>query len=74
MKKIIGIVDRFEGSMAIIEISKTNIINLEIKRLPPGTKEGDIVIITGNSVTLDEDGTAARKREIDQLFSTLFEE
>ena len=39
------VIDRFEGSYAVVEINKGKFVNLP-KELVPDAKEGDVIVIT----------------------------
>ncbi|MEH7341321.1 DUF3006 domain-containing protein, partial [Priestia megaterium] len=53
MKKIKGIIDRFEEGFAVVEIEgKTKDYPKDI--FPKDTEVGDVVYITGNKVTVDK--------------------
>ncbi|PEW07817.1 DUF3006 domain-containing protein [Bacillus cereus] len=67
-----GIIDRFEGDVAVIEF---NNITIEVPRskLPPIVKEGDVLIIEDDKYTIDKKETEKRRREIQNLMDKLFE-
>ncbi|WP_144507454.1 DUF3006 domain-containing protein [Bacillus mycoides] len=67
-----GIIDRFEGELAVIEI---NNITTDVPRskLPSNVKEGDILIIENDKYTIDKNETDKRRREIQNLMNKLFE-
>jgi hydrogenase maturation factor len=68
-----GVIDRFEGELAIIEVgNKTR--DYACSLLPKNAKVGDSVVIAGDgSIRLDEADTKKRKKEIDELMDELFE-
>jgi hydrogenase maturation factor len=68
-----GVIDRFEGEIAVIEVENTT---RDYKRslLPKNAKVGDSVVIhEDGSVHLDGADTRKRKKEIDTLMDELFE-
>ncbi|BBI34627.1 DUF3006 domain-containing protein [Cohnella abietis] len=67
-----GIIDRFEGNIAVIEI---NGITREFPKasLPKGSKAGDCVEIEAGEIRLDTEETTKRKKEIKDLMDELFE-
>ncbi|KZE01961.1 MULTISPECIES: DUF3006 domain-containing protein [Bacillus] len=67
-----GIIDRFEGEIAVIEINNSTIDVLKSK-LPSTAKEGDVLIIDDDNYTIDKDETAKRRREVQDLMDKLFE-
>ena len=60
------IIDRFEGEYAVVETDK-GMINIPRADLPTGAKEGDAL-----KLTIDADGTKARKKRIDGMMNSLF--
>ncbi|MGE6600083.1 DUF3006 domain-containing protein [Bacillus proteolyticus] len=67
-----GIIDRFEGELAVIEM-KSIIIDVPRSKLPSSAKEGDVLIIEDDKYTIDKKETDKRKREIQNLIDKLFE-
>ncbi|AFS78256.1 hypothetical protein DUF3006 [Gottschalkia acidurici 9a] len=67
-----GIVDRFEGEFIVVELENEEMINIEKSRAPLA-KEGDILIIERESITMDEKETARRREKIEEKFNGLFE-
>jgi hypothetical protein len=61
------IIDRFEGSMAVIELPDKSIINLPQNLLPQNSKEGDVL-----KLIIDKDETERRKTEIEELLNKLW--
>lgn len=73
MKKIKGIIDRFEEGFAVVEIE--GITKDYPKDIFPGdTQVGDVVYITGNKVTVDRQETKKREKEIEDLMNELWED
>ncbi|MFD0084228.1 DUF3006 domain-containing protein [Priestia megaterium] len=73
MKKIKGIIDRFEEGFAVVEIEGiTNDYPKDI--FPEDTQVGDVVYITGNKVTVDRQETKKREKEIEELMNELWED
>ncbi len=69
MKK--GIIDRFEGDYAMIEVD-AKIERIDRKLLPPSAKEGDSLIIDGTNITIDIKGTEERREQVKRLMDKLF--
>ncbi|MCQ6563487.1 DUF3006 domain-containing protein [Paenibacillus mendelii] len=67
-----GVIDRFEGDIAVIETDEAT-IDVPKSKLPRGAKSGDTVIIEGDTFRIDADDTKKRKREIESLMDELFE-
>lgn len=62
-------IDRFEGEFAVIELENQKIISIPKAILPKESKEGDIL-----AITIQQEETIARKKELSRLASSLFEE
>ncbi|MTK12977.1 MAG: DUF3006 domain-containing protein [Clostridiaceae bacterium] len=61
-----GILDRFEGSFAIVELYDSQIINIEVNKIPKEAREGDVLSI-GEHITIDHEETKKRKNVIEKL-------
>lgn len=68
-----GIIDRFEGDLAVIEIEDST-IDVPRKKLPFNAQIGDQLIIDGNHITIDKKATKKLRKDIDALADDLFEE
>ncbi|WP_397538390.1 DUF3006 domain-containing protein [Rummeliibacillus pycnus] len=68
-----GIIDRFEGDLVVIEIENST-INIPRKKLPKEVNVGDQIIIDGDHIALDTEGTKKLRAEIDTMADDLFEE
>lgn len=71
-KPIRGIIDRFEGDIAIIEIDGQT-QDYERSLLPAEAKAGDVVIL-GDSITIDREGTKERRERVKRLMNDLWED
>ncbi|MGM9957309.1 MAG: DUF3006 domain-containing protein [Peribacillus sp.] len=69
-----GIIDRFEGKIAVVEIDGGDMKDLPKSALPEGAKVGDMLIIDGDTITVSKEGTRKLKKEIDDLMDELFED
>ncbi|WP_242275105.1 DUF3006 domain-containing protein [Bacillus cereus group sp. BfR-BA-01445] len=69
MKRVI--IDRFEGELAVIEVNNVT-MDVPKSKLPSTSKEGDVLIIEGDTYTIDKDETDKRRREIQDLMHKLF--
>ncbi|MBZ9689738.1 DUF3006 domain-containing protein [Clostridium estertheticum] len=67
-----GIIDRFEGDYAVVELEDRKMININKIKLPIGAQEG-MVIHIADSITIDKDDTLKRKKEIEKLTEDLWE-
>ena len=69
-----GIIDRFEGNIAVVEINGGDMKDFPKSSLPKGAKVGDMLIIDGDKITVSKEGTKQLKKEIDDLMDELFED
>ncbi len=67
-----GIVDRFEGGYAIVELER-GFERIARSRLPNGVKEGDVILIHKDEITIDHAETLNRKNKIKGLMDKLFQ-
>ncbi len=64
-----AVVDRFEGSDAVVLIGDTEIqLGIPLQLLPPGVREGSFLDI---SITLDNQGEAVQREKIQGLLDKL---
>lgn len=66
-----GIVDRFEGNFAVVQLYSGKIIDIAKSKLPMNIKEG-YVINVGKNITVNYEETKKRKEEIEKLSKELF--
>lgn len=62
------IIDRFEGEYAVVEIEVAKYVNIP-KILLPNSKEGDVI-----KIEIDKQETEERKKNIQKLMNTVFED
>lgn len=67
------IVDRFEGDFAVCEKKNREMINIPKAKLPPNTKEGDVLTISGDTITVNPEKRKAREERIQNLMNELWE-
>lgn len=68
---MLGIVDRFEGEFAVIELENKKIINIEKNKIPIETMVGDVLNID-NYITINLAETEKRKKHIEKLSENLW--
>ena len=66
------VIDRFEDNFAVCEDESQNFVDIEKAKLPKDAREGDIIIVNGDMITVDKESTKARKKEVQDLFDSLF--
>ncbi|KYH34851.1 hypothetical protein CLTEP_11660 [Clostridium tepidiprofundi DSM 19306] len=68
-----GIIDRFEGQFAIVELDDGEIVNVPKIRMPSDAEEG-MVIDIDETITINYKETEIRKTENDSLAKELWED
>lgn len=68
-----GIVDRFEGNYAVIELENGRMVNVDTGQIVEGVEEGDCVRLDGSIWVVDLEETKSRKSEIEKLMEDVFE-
>lgn len=69
-----GIIDRFEGEIAVVEIEGTEMKDFPKSALPRDAKIGDVLIINGEEITISNENTKRLRKEITDLMDELFED
>ncbi|SHJ85604.1 Protein of unknown function [Hathewaya proteolytica DSM 3090] len=72
MKLVRGIVDRFEGDFAVVEMDDESMLNIRKDRLPKGVREGIVLVIEDNCIRIDEEQTKRLEEEIKALEEELW--
>ncbi len=67
------IVDRFEGDFAICEKPNREMMDIHKEKLPPNVKEGDVLMISGEQITIDPEKRKKREERIQDLMNDLWE-
>lgn len=67
------IIDRFEGKFAVCEKEDRQMIDIERSKIRVTAKEGDILNIINDRITIDLEKTEKRKKEIVELTKDLWE-
>lgn len=65
------IIDRFEGDFAVCEKEDRTMLNIKRNKLPANAKEGDVLIIEGDSIKIDATETEKKKKFADKLAEKL---
>ncbi|KOR26448.1 DUF3006 domain-containing protein [Clostridium sp. FAM 1755] len=69
-----GIIDRFEDNFAVVELEDKRMINIDKNILPKKAKEGDVINIEGDIITLNEKEKEKLKKQIDELTKGMWQE
>ncbi|MHB8126652.1 MAG: DUF3006 domain-containing protein [Desulfitobacteriaceae bacterium] len=67
-----GIIDRFEGNFAVVEMDRRRMQDIPRNQLPANTKEGDVIIEENGVYRIDEVETKKRREEINKLMKDLW--
>lgn len=67
-----GVIDRFEGKFAVIELENRDTKNVPRALLPPEAKEGDVIAQENGSFRIDEAETRQRRAEIKEILDSLW--
>jgi hypothetical protein len=63
---MLGIIDRFEGNLVVVELQDKRIINIEKSKIPIEAVEGDVLNID-KDITIDLKETENRKKHMEDL-------
>lgn len=69
-----GIIDRFEENFAIVELDDKTMVNIDKNIIPKKAKEGDVINIEGDSITLNKKESRILKKEIEELTEDMWKE
>lgn len=68
------VIDRFEDGFAVCQSLKNGDMQSVVRsRIPPGAKEGDVLIANGDTLVVDESLTAQRKAHIRKKMDGLWD-
>jgi hypothetical protein len=59
------IIDRFEGEFSVCEKEDRTMMDIEKSKIPVKAKEGDVLNIINDRITIDLEETEKRKKEIE---------
>lgn len=68
-----GIIDRFEGCFAVVELDNGEIKDIERVKIPKEAKEGDVIDI-GEEIKVDVEETKRVKDDIEKIVEDMWEE
>ncbi len=66
-----GIIDRFEGEWAVIEMGQ-DMIKVERKKLPANAREGDLLKKQESIWVIDQAASTLRQQQIEKLAAELW--
>ena len=67
------IIDRFEGNYAVCEKEDRAMIDISREKLPAGVKEGDVLDIVNEKISINIQETEKRKKEREELAKGIWE-
>jgi len=66
------VIDRFEGDYAVCEKENREMIEIKRNSIPKDAREGDVLLIRENAITVDVQETEKKKKEIEELTKDLW--
>lgn len=66
------IIDRFEGDYVVCEKEDRKMIDIQKVKVPADAKEGDVLEIDNDQITIDVAATKKRKQEIEDLVKNMW--
>ena len=66
------VIDRFEGDYAVCERDDRTMLNINKNKLPAEAKEGDVLTVDGDAISIDLRETSKRKERAEKLMEELF--
>ena len=69
---MLGVIDRFEGKFAVIELEDEKIINIKKIDIPKEAREGDVLNIN-DVITINYEETKKRKKRIEDVTKNSWE-
>jgi uncharacterized Zn finger protein len=66
------IIDRFEGNMAVCEKPDRTMTNIPLSQLPAEAKEGDVLIVEGDCIRIDQIETEKRRKAAAETMKSVF--
>ena len=67
------IIDRFEGDYGVCEKEDRTMMDIPKDKIPHGAKNGDVLNVINDVITIDVEETEKRHREIEKLTEDLWE-
>lgn len=69
-----GVIDRFEGDWAVLELEDKTTIDIPRNLLPPYAHEGDVVQKTAGKFKIIPEETRTRAKEVRDLMDDVWED
>jgi hypothetical protein len=65
------IIDRFEGKYALCQQPDRSMLKILRRKIPSEAREGDVLQVSGDTISLDKAATAVRKKAAADNFNRL---
>jgi hypothetical protein len=69
---MLGVIDRFEGEFAVIELEDDRVINMKRKDIPKEAKEGSVLNVD-EEITINCEETKKRLKKIEEKTKNMWE-
>lgn len=69
---MLGIIDRFEQCLVVIELEDGSITNIKRKYIPEKAKEGDVLNL-GSIISINYEETEKRRKRIEHITKDIWE-
>ncbi|NLI60102.1 MAG: DUF3006 domain-containing protein [Clostridiales bacterium] len=70
-----GVIDRFEGDWAVVEMDSGEFLDMPKDTLPPNAVEGSVIAVDSKGeITLSPQETQNRRKKVEDLIDKLFKD
>lgn len=67
------IIDRFEGKYAVCQKEDMSMVNIDRRKLPSEAKEGDVLSVGIDKISIDKEETDRLKKQAEELSKDIWE-
>ncbi len=68
------IIDSFEEDYAVCQTDEGEILEIEKAKIPTDAKEGDVLVLEGDEISINKEETIRLRQQIKKLMEDLWEE
>lgn len=68
------IIDSFEEDYAVCQTDEGEILEIEKAKIPTDAKEGDVLVLEGDEISINKEETIRLRQQIKKLMQDLWEE
>lgn len=68
------IIDCFEEDYAVCQTDEGEILEIEKAKIPTDAKEGDVLVLEGDEISINKEETIRLRQQIKKLMEDLWEE